>query len=550
MYSADSAQEKRKQDYARFQKLTQKGHSIADENPNTALYYINEDPFGRTYYLKSLGEVTVRDPITGRTYQQEEWATKEFITDNKCQLINKVSADLVVGKKLNLAWDVNDSATEDENKWLEDFYKKNKFNSKMYEGCIRNSALGDQYIELYVKDDMIKLRSIHPSFVDIHCTFDEVESYEISWEISIKTTSKSGWLVSRSKKNRVDYVQKKTHYKGKIIYELFERKETELVATPLIVNPKNKDLVDRAITSPFMKTYRDAEGEYDTDIIDQIFVIVEYTGIDDFLLVHWPNYRMFDIYGVSDNGMIENLQNALNNRQTQLNDVLDKHADPAMAGDASYLDSNGNLTMSGGGGRFFPITPGEAPPIYLSWDGHLEDTQKEIKRIYTAILDNTETSPALLGKDDGGIQSGRALMYKLIRSLAMAARKAVYMKEAIVDIIITAQKLNDIWITGNGDNVTEEYKTEWENILIPTIEIQSAIPSDTTEAVDMVIKLVSEGIITQETAIDIVEKYFDEIEAEEEKIKQKEAFQKELLRLQAEIPPLIKGIPNMDIDED
>ena len=90
MYYRNNEQKVRKQNYVRYQKLTESGYSISNESAQTALYYINDDPFGRAYYLKSLGEVAIKDPMTGRMYTQEEWATKEFIIDNKTQLINKV----------------------------------------------------------------------------------------------------------------------------------------------------------------------------------------------------------------------------------------------------------------------------------------------------------------------------------------------------------------------------------------------------------------------------------------------------------------------------
>lgn len=47
------------------------------------------------------------------------------------------------------------------------------------------------------------------------------------------------------------------------------------------------------------------------------------------------------------------------------NDILDKHADPPMHGSDAYLDKNGNLVMTGGGGRYFTKQAGENPPGYL-----------------------------------------------------------------------------------------------------------------------------------------------------------------------------------------
>jgi len=544
MYERNDEQGIRKLNYSRYRKLVEKGYSIAEDTANTSLYYINEDPFGRTYYQKSLGEVTIRDPLTGRMYTQEEWATKEFIVDNKAQLVAKVSADLVVGKSVSIKFKDTDSPKEEKIAWLEEFIKWNKLRTKLYESAMRNSGLGDQYFELEVIDDKIKVIYRDPYYVDIEYENDDVKFYEIAWEIDVeKPVSRS---LLKKKRQKTTYIQKKLHYKGMIRWELWEKRKKEMIPIPLNENPENEELLTRALSESHMKTLlaRESGEEYETDDINYVYVVEEYTGIDTFLLIHWPNYRMFDLFGVSDAGMIENLQNALNNRQTQLHDILDKHADPPMYGSDSYLDENGNLVMTGGGGRYFPVTEGGDPPGYLTWNGNITDSQDEIKRLYEAILDNTETSPALLGRDKGGIESGRALMYKLIRSLAMAARKSVYMKTAINELILTAQKLEEIWIVGDGiKSLDEEIKTEWSDLLEVVIEIQSAIPTDTQEIIGEVGTLVERGLISKETGLLIIEKYFDEIDPETEKKLLAAQEDREAELEKKRMPDLLAGIP-------
>jgi len=545
MYERNDEQGIRKLNYSRYRKLVEKGYSIAEDTANTSLYYINEDPFGRTYYQKSLGEVAIRDPLTGRMHTQEEWATKEFIVDNKAQLVAKVSADLIVGKKLSIKFKDTDSPKEEKIAWLEAFIKWNKLPTKLYESAMRNSGLGDQYFELEVRDNKIKVIYRDPYYVDIEYENDEVKFYEIAWEIDVeKPVSRS---LLKKKRQKTTYIQKKLHYKGMIRWELWEKKRREMVPVPLNANPENEELLERALSAPHMKTLvaKESGEEYETDDINYVYIVEEYTGIDTFLLIHWPNYRMFDIFGASDAGMIENLQNALNNRQTQLHDILDKHADPPMYGNDSYLDENGNLVMTGGGGRFFPVVEGGEPPGYLVWNGRLEDSRKELERLYEAILDNTETSPVLLGKDEGGVESGRALMYKLIRSLAMAARKSVYMKTAINELVLTSQKLEEIWVVGDGiKSPDEEIKTDWDDLLEVVIEIQSAIPTDTQAIIKDVATLVERGLITKETGLLIVEKFFDEIDPKTEKKLLAAQEDREAELEKKRMPDLLAGIPD------
>jgi len=546
MYSRDSDHEKRKLNYQRYKKLCERGYSISEETASTALYMINEDPFGRAYYQKSLGEVAVRDPLTGREFTQEEWATKEFIVDNKTQLIAKVSADLVCGKKLSITFPKDQKPSPDDETWLEAFLKKHKLHTVLYEAAIRNSALGDQFFEVCVAEDEIEIPYRDPFFVYIEHDGDKVTAYELCWEIEIKEEIRR--LLSKEVRKRT-LVQKKIHLKGKIRYELWEIKGADTEKVPMITNPANVALVEKALTSSWMECYLVKEGEIETETTDvaQVYVIEENTGIDAILVIHWPNYRMFDIYGVSDAGMIEGLQNALNLRETQMNDVLDKHADPAMYGPDDFLDPNGNLVMTGGGGRYFPVSTGATGTSvgYLEWQGHLDDAKLEIERIYKAILDNTETAAALLGIDSGGVESGRALMYKLIRSLAMATRKFSYMKQALIDLISTAQKMRIVWIDGPGvTSFDEELTTDWKDqIKEPTIEVMSSLPTDVTESITQVTSLVGSGLISKETGLEIIAKLFDEIDIEQEKKRLDAQEKKDLEKQLAQFPDWMAAVP-------
>lgn len=549
MYARNQKQARRKQDYLRYEKLTSKGYSVADDMASSALYVVNEDPYGRAYYTKPLGEAIKRDPVTGRKYSQEEWATKEFIIDNKVQLINKVSADLVVGKDVEIEPEAPDEVAEDAKEWLDDFRDKNKLSTKLYEGAIQNSSKGDFYFEIIIGEDgEIEVIDIDPYYVDIEHRHKKVKYYEIAYEFEIEKPRKY-LRIGSSKTQKTTYVQKKIHMAGKIVYRMFEKDGVEYVPVPLGVNAENRELLERVAGNKHMKMYVSLDPLVETDKTDAAFFVVEYTGIDEPLMIHWPNYRMFDIFGVSDTGMIESLQNALNNRATQFNDILDKHADPSMYGPDSYLDEYGNLEMSGGGSRYFPVVDGMTPPGYLTWTGHLLEAHKEIDRIYTAILENSEVSPALIGNDEGGIQSGRALMYKLIRSLCMASRKAVYMREAVKDLYRVAQKMRIVWVDGNGVDNPESYDPpEFNDQLIDVnVSVRSSIPTDRTATIDDVGKLVDKGLLTIDTGVLIIAKLFDEVNAEEE-IKKllkaaKDRLKQEKELRQAEVPDYLKGEP-------
>lgn len=555
MYSRNQKQARRKQDYLRYQKLTSNGYSVADDKASSALYVINEDPFGRAYYTKPLGEAIKRDPLTGRKYAQEEWATKEFVIDNKIQLINKVSADLIIGKSVEITPLESEKINEIDKEWLEDFIKHNHFGTMLYEGAIENSSRGDYFFEVMIGEDgEIEVVEIDPYYVDIEYRHKKVKFYEIAYEFELEKPRKF-LRIGSNRTQKITYVQKKIHFPGKIVYELHEKDGADYKPVPLVINPANQELLNDVLKSKHMKLYSSLNPEVETKQLKDAYFIVEYTGIDVPLLVHWPNYRIFDIFGVSDTGMIESLQNALNNRETQFNDILDKHADPPMYGPSSFLDENGVLEMSGGGSRYFPVEGGENVPGYLTWQGHLSEAHKEIERIYYAILENSEVSPALLGSDKGGIQSGRALMYKLIRSLCMASRKKVYMIDAVKQVIEVAQKMRQVWILSKGIKSLNGYQIpEFKDLFQINVVTRSSIPTDRTATIDDVAKLVDKQLLSIDTGVQIIAKLFDEVDADEEikkllhaaneKLKQ----QKELLN--AEIPDYLKSEPRDQDSED
>jgi hypothetical protein len=232
LYYRNEEQRLRKQNYARYKQLTEKGYSISDQTGQSPLYVINDDPFGRTYYTKPIGESVTRDPMTGQTFTQEEWATKEFIIDNKTQLINKAHADLLIGKGVSITFpedekketEATDVPVEEKKSeldiWLEEFLACNEFDMQMSEASLRNSSLGDQFIKLYIEDGKIKFTFVEPDIVDIEQKNNKPVSYEVAWEIEKtsdakkiqKIDSTGDMLFNKKKQQKTQYswIQKET----------------------------------------------------------------------------------------------------------------------------------------------------------------------------------------------------------------------------------------------------------------------------------------------------------------------------------------------------
>jgi hypothetical protein len=524
MFSWNTEQEKRQLNYERYRKLTKYGHSISSEvSAQEALYVVNTDPFGRSYYEKPVGKIT-RVDVTGRQYEVEGWAVKEFIIDNKIQLVNKVSADLLMGKAPAFTFD--EAAPEELEEWFEeDVEEKLKLSNLLLEGALKVSALGDIFLMPYVRNDQLKLKLIEPDYVDVKKDQDnEIQSFVYAWELDkVKTGVKriDSFLAKEEKverdRKRMKLLRIKEFFKGRIEHSIRVLRDGKL-EEEVSLEALEPELFKQAESAEFSHIKFQTEAAEGKEL--QSMTIVEYTGIDEFLFIHWPNYRLMDYYGQSDNGMVESLQNALNNRETQLNDILDKHADPAMAGPSGFMDAQGNLRMSGGGGRYFPVDKDDAVPQYLTWNGHLAETQEEMKRIYKAICDNDEVAMSLTGMETSGVESGRALMYRLVRSLAMKSRKGMYAIAVLEELVRTFQKLRIVWIEGKGQGVGEEPKEEWEGeVFWTTITLKDNLPLDVAENIQTIVNLVMSGLLSKETGVELIAKYVEEVTPADELVK-------------------------------
>jgi hypothetical protein len=110
--------------------------------------------------------------------------------------------------------------------------------------------------------------------------------------------------------------------------------------------------------------------------------------------------------------------------------------------EAMDTDEEGNKTIEVTGSKYFPYTIDGAKQEYITWDAKLDSAFKQIDKILDMMFLVTETSPASFGLDKGGqAESGRALKFKLLRTISKTARKKRYYDEAIKNILLTAQKL-------------------------------------------------------------------------------------------------------------
>jgi hypothetical protein len=166
------------------------------------------------------------------------------------------------------------------------------------------------------------------------------------------------------------------------------------------------------------------------------------TGIEGILLVPIAvnQHDRAGVWGRSDYQRIDALQGELNNRMTQSGDVLDRHADPWMFGDAGLLDPRtGKLRTRE---KFLIMERAEQPPGYLSWDPRLEASQWEITQLERQIAMRAGISPeSLVASETGGAEAGRALKLRQFRTAGTVTRRQLSYGPAIQQAISLASKL-------------------------------------------------------------------------------------------------------------
>lgn len=197
------------------------------------------------------------------------------------------------------------------------------------------------------------------------------------------------------------------------------------------------------------------------------------TGLPDIPILHIPNSRTGNRYwGYSDYQGMESLFMALNERLSQVSEVLRKHASPRLAVPQDYIRPDGTVALDDL--EVIPFDPHLRPrPEYLTWDAHLTAAFSEINRLTEMIMLVSETAPAMFGMDKYGVaESGRAMKYRLVRTLAKIARKRAYFTAALRKALYLAQCLDVL----HGARYTPE---------TPQIEWPDGLPNDPRESAEL-----------------------------------------------------------------
>lgn len=391
----------------------------------------------------------------GEDQFNKAFAQLRYVMINFAGLISKICADMLFSEPITV------KAPDGDQDFVDGLWENNSMDVQCYEAALSNSYFGDALFKLRIgprrknKESEVIIEDITPKIY-----FPAIDQFNVR---AIPDQEELAW-VFRSGNDQ--YLRKEIHSPGLIQNKVFLMKDGKI--------EKEAGLGVLAIPG--------LEQE-------------EKLKIDDDLLIHTPNWKTGSRYfGISDYVDMESIFFAINNRMTKTDNILDKHGDPILTVPPGILDEKGQVKKKALG--VIEIGEGETgKPEYVVWDAKLDSAFKQIEKLVDFMYLTSEISPDILGLGEGKSDSGRALKFKLMRTIAKVARKKLYFDRSIKQAIFLAQKLAAAYnIPVNGKKLQGEP-------VMPEIEWQDGLPIDNSELIDTETKALDAGLTTAKAAM-------------------------------------------------
>lgn len=394
-----------------------------------------------------------------------------YISVNLSGIICKKSADFLFGEEIKVIAGLGDDTPEQ--KAFDRFMEDNHLNILLYESALSNAYAGDSFIKVrYGQEFGGEL----PPELDQHRVIIENLNAEnvfpetVVWDKNkIKVFHVAVPYYDNNQKEW--FLNVESHSAGQIFYHQY-------TLTPL---------------------YTNVSGEVERWSIDGVVeesLVVVKTGVPVPLVVHIPNLATADEWqGVDDLTELHPLLDEINNRLSQIADILDKHSNPAMAVPSGLLgaDENGNAEFRVAIDKVFEVMgKDDVVPQYITWNGQLDQAFQELDRLIDLVLTTSEIPAVAIGRGDSGTSgsSGLAIKWRMNSLLAKINRKRQYYQKGLKQVLYTAQKLEHV--VGIADY----------ELTIPVIEFKDGLPVDDMEQANIMnVRTGGQKTMSQKTAI-------------------------------------------------
>jgi hypothetical protein len=381
----------------------------------------------------------------------------EYTSVNIAKNIVTIPADFLFGEELEL--DFDDDVQEGDVERVQEIWERNDIQQLAYENAIDTGYKGDG---LFVvgRDGENGPATVTTQNVDYwfpECDQDNVR------DIKMHRIARVIELGERDKKKK--FLRVKEYDKG-------------YVRNRLLVMKGNQVTSLEASDDVWNELYPDGRPPEEIK-----------TGVDDFLIVHVPNFRSAQEYfGRGEYQGAESMLAAINARFTQVDGILDRHSDPIMGlpqNVATKLTDGGKKTADLSELEWMALGDNGEMAQMLTWDGQLQHNFEFIGQAVDLLATITETAPQLLNRGDWGSDlSGKALKILLIRTLAKVNRKRNYFGAALSKVLELAQRVEGV-----------------ENPINVKIKFADGLPQDVLEKVAEVDARLANGTMSRKGAV-------------------------------------------------
>lgn len=180
------------------------------------------------------------------------------------------------------------------------------------------------------------------------------------------------------------------------------------------------------------------------------------TGLEDFAVKVLRNVsHSKTVFGVDDYNIIKPLLERLMWRLHCIDTVLDKHSEPSLSGPAGALSFDEKTGMHYLDlGNYFKRSRADEPGVeYLTWDGNLESSFKEVDTLLNQIYLLSEMGAAFMDAQ-GGALSAAALKLRMTSPRVKARRIAGINTETVKQLIAMLAGANGIAVHAEDVSLT------------------------------------------------------------------------------------------------
>jgi Phage portal protein, SPP1 Gp6-like len=422
-----------------------------------------------------------------------------YVSVNLASIISKKSADFLFGESMQVSAGKDSEAPEQIA--MDRITENNEMSIKNYESALSNSYRGDSFYKVRVGQEF---GGEFPPEVDEYKVIVETQNAEYVFpETALGDANKiKAYHIAvpeliKSQEDVLDsewMLHVESHYSGKIEYSKFR-------LFPIEVNVQG-DVTKWKIGYEY-EQYRSAVA----------------TGVPYPLVVHVPNFSLDDSWmGIDDLTEHRSILEEINNRITQISDILDKHADAPIAVPIGTLreDSNGNTVYNVAQEKVFEIAgKDDVIPQYITNSNPLVDQAfKELEMLIDLLFTVAEIPSVALGRNDSGTSgaSGLSIKWRMNSLLSKINRKRQYYEKGLKRVYLIAQMLE------NAVGI-DDYE-----ISMPKLKFKNGLPKDDMEEANiMAIRTGGKATLSQKSAMQKLDDLSDEqVEAELERMDEEE----------------------------